>query len=265
MGEKTHPPRVIIIDGIIGAGKTVLATCLADELKSRGWEVCVILEPVKQWVGVGILQLFYSDPVRYGYSFQSFVYATRVMAIELAVRVNPHADFYILERSPVTDAIFMELQRGVIDPVEFKMYESWRQAWKTVLSLETAQVLFLRTSLETCMSRIALRNRDGEIRDGGVRDGGVRDGGVRDGETCDGALPATATGGVSIEYQKRLQRAHEAFFQRLHKEDFPLMPECPFASSALIEIGPELADANYCDKGAEQARVINTIIGMLGV
>lgn len=256
MGEKNPTcSRVIIIDGIIGAGKTVLATCLADELESRGWNVCVILEPVKQWVDVGILQLFYSDPVRYGYSFQSFVYATRIMAIELAVRMKPHADFYILERSPVTDAIFMELQRGVIDPVEFKMYESWRQALKTVLSLETAQVLFLRTSLETCMSRIALRNRDGEIRDGEIRDGGVRD----------GALPATATGGVSIEYQRRLQRAHEAFFQRLHKEDFPLMPECPFAPSALIEIGPELADANYCDKGAEQARVINTIIDMLDV
>jgi len=245
MGE---PPRVIIIDGIIGAGKTVLANGLAGELKARGCDVCVILEPVKQWVDVGILQLFYSDPVRYGYSFQSFVYATRVMAIELAVRANPHAEFYILERSPVTDAIFMELQRGIIDPVEFKMYESWRQTWKTVLSLETAQVLFLRTSLETCMSRIALRNRDGEIRNS---------------EPREGALPATATGGVSIEYQMRLQRAHEAFFRGLHKEDFPLMPECPFAHSALIEVGPELADANFCDKGAEQTRVINTILDML--
>jgi hypothetical protein len=29
------------------------------------------------------------------------------------------------------------------------------------------------------------------------------------------------------------------------------------------EVGPELADANFCDSGAEQARVINTIIDML--
>lgn len=247
---------IVIIEGEIGAGKTELTKAIAAELEARGLNVCVVLEPVDKWKEVGALQMFYADPARHAYGFQTYVYATRIMAIDAAVKSNPTADVYILERSPATDLIFMELQRDVADPVEMRMYETWCDSWrlKLPIDLAAARVLYLKTSLGHCMSRVAQRHRDGEIRE------------EKDASASSAApKPASATGGVSIEYQARLRRAHEAFLQGLHADEFPLMPKIPFARSAVIEIEPALADGNFRDEGAERTRIIAAIVGKIGL
>lgn len=241
---------VYIVEGEIAAGKTELTKAIAAELRERGLRVCLVLEPVDRWKEIGVLQKFYADPGRHGYGFQTYVYATRVLGIAEAVEADPEADVYLLERSPATDQIFMELQRDLVDPVEMAMYYTWCSSFRRALPLDLAKarVLYLKTSLENCMDRLARRCRAGEVAD----------------KTTAVKHDGSATGGVSIEYQARLRRAHEAFFFDAHSAEFPHMPKSPFPRNSVIEIGPELADGNFRDAGAEREGIVKTIVRKMG-
>jgi len=239
--------KVFIIEGEIAAGKTELAKALAEELRRRGLKVALVLEPVERWRKIGILSKFYGAPGRHGYGFQTYVFATRVLEITAAVAAEPDADVYLLERSPATDMIFMELQRELVDPVEMEMYATWCESFRLMLpiDLSKAKVLYLKTSLGSCMSRLAERRREGEVAEIGKSD-------------------ASATGGVSVEYQARLRRAHEAFFQGLHPAEFPGLPASPFPLESVVEIEPALADGDFRDAGPDRDRIVAAIVRKMG-
>lgn len=233
----TNPrARLIIVDGIIGAGKTELCRALAASLRSSGLVVSLALEPVDRWSEVGILEAFYADRARYGYSFQTFAFATRIKAIADAVRATPAADVYILERSPATDRIFMELQRGLVPPVEMAMYAEWCAAYESMLpiDLSKATVIFLKPQVETCMARQLARARSGES--------------------------------ASMEaYQRVLQRAHEAFFLGDHADEFPHMCASPFPRSSVVVLGAHLADLDFKNEGAEKETVVWAARKLIGL
>lgn len=256
--ERPRNPRarVYVIEGEIAAGKTELARALAANLRARGLSVCLVLEPVEAWRAAGILQKFYADPGRHGYGFQTFVFSTRVAAIANAVALQPEADVYLLERSPATDAVFMELQRGLVDPAEMTMYGQWCDMYRRLLPIDlaSARVLYLRTSLDSCMARLAQRGREGEVAHKPGSEGGAA--------SHDGS----ATGGVSIEYQQRLRRAHEAFLLggAGGSPEFPLMPLSPFGRDAVIEIGPEIADDDF-RMAAGRPGVVDAIVSLMGL
>jgi len=237
--------KIFVVEGAIAAGKSMLITRIAAELTSRGLNVCVIAEPVETWNECGALQRFYADPIAGAYKFQTFAYSTRIMSIHTAVTANPSADVYLLERSPASDQIFMELQRDDLDPVDMVMYASWCDSFNLMLpfDLTRAKVLLLDTSLECCMARLAVRNRKGEIVD------------ASDGDTG---------GGVSSQYQKRLIRAYDSFFRVGRTVEFPLMPASPFAQENIINVEPELANKNFRDDGRECDAVIRKIIIKMG-
>lgn len=237
--------KILIVEGEIGAGKTELIKSLAAAFAERGVRACSVLEPVGLWGDIGILQKFYENPGRHAYGFQTLVFATRIMAIVDAVEANPTADVYLLERSPATDPVFMHIQEGV-ESVEMEMYKTWCQAWQRMvpLDLSGAQILYLKTSLDACMARVTERRRHGEAAPVGA------------------AL--ADSGGVSFEYQARLRRAHEAYLQGYHSEEFPQMPRCPYTRSAIIEIGPEIADTNFRNPGPERTRAVDHIFQVCG-
>ncbi len=237
-----HKANFFLVEGEIGAGKTELATALAAKLRENGASVCLILEPVGEWKRVGILQQFYGNPARFGYSFQTYVFATRILAIVNAIAAHPDADTYILERSPLTDIIFMELQRDILLPLEMEMYKTWCESWRTFcpVDFDRAYVIYLQTDLETCMARVSSRAREGELVVAEVK-------------------TATAAGGVSIEYQALLRRAHQAYFLGRGREAFPHMPPCPI-QTAIIEVSPQLANGNFRDPGPERDAILGTIM-----
>lgn len=85
----------VCIDGPISAGKSTLVAAVRDGLRAKGVPVAVAAEPVKQWVGCGILTKFYeavNRPLAEGevdetaYGFQTFAFVTRVAAIAAARR-----------------------------------------------------------------------------------------------------------------------------------------------------------------------------------
>jgi deoxyadenosine/deoxycytidine kinase len=243
---------VYTVEGEIAAGKTELTKAIAEALQERGLSVCLVPEPVDSWRELGILQKFYADPGRHGYGFQTYVFATRVLGIAAAVAAYPHADVYLLERSPATDGIFMETLVGMIDPIETRMYRTWCAAYELILPIDLAKarVLYLKPTLARCMARLSRRGREGEV---GAEAAGATV--ARDG---------SATGGVSLEYQERLRRAHEAFFQGRHPGEFPRLPASPFPRESVIEIGAELADGNFRDPSPERDRIVAAVLARMG-
>lgn len=246
--EHKRQVQTYLIEGEIGAGKTELAKALAERLTALGRTVCLILEPVAEWKRVGILRDFYSDPVRFGYAFQTYVFATRILAIANAVASQPDADIYILERSPLTDIIFMELQRDILLPIEMEMYKTWCESWRPFCPIDftRAHVIYLRTDLQICMARVAARAREGEQK-------------VASAET----RKDTAVGGVSIEYQERLRAAHLAYFLGWGLEQFPHMPKCPTTSSP-IQIAADDANGNFRDPGPEREAILDRVLTAMG-
>jgi deoxyadenosine/deoxycytidine kinase len=256
--------RVFIIEGEIAAGKTELTKAIGAELRSRGLKVVLVFEPVHKWREVGVLRKFYDDPSRWGYGFQTYVFATRVLEIVQAVTAEPDADIYLLERSPATDMIFMYAQRSLVDPVEMQMYATWCDAFLLMLPIDlpSAKVLYLQTSLKQCMERLASRAREEEIREKQLAaSGGVTIEDLPTGPVSDG----TSVGGVSIEYQRHLRALHEAFLLGHGVENFPQLSKSPFPRSSVILIDPDLADLDWRKNSESEARVVAAIVDKMGI
>lgn len=164
-------PRWYIIEGNIGCGKSTLI----QRLKQEEQEYEVIDEPVEVWksitdssTGENVLGLFYKDPHRYAYLFQSIVFKTRMMALE-APQVKP---VRFSERSIRTDKhIFSAscFELGYMSVVEKKAYDMWyrwlEQKLSSAASAAAQQptgIIYLRVSPEDCLKRIHIRDRNEE-------------------------------------------------------------------------------------------------------
>lgn len=159
--------RVIVLAGNIGVGKSTLLSRLVSEGSKQGRKTVVIPEPVDLWNELGILAMFYNDPKRYGYAFQTLALSSRIDSTWRAIAENPDADEFIIERGPPFDQLFMHLLRGVVSPLETAMYETWCNVYRQVLPFDQGdvRVLMICPSIDVCMERVARRARDGEIVD----------------------------------------------------------------------------------------------------
>jgi len=266
------PALVVLFEGVIAAGKTEMVRALVAEINRRrdvaraqgslsAPSAVAIFEPVPKWERIGILANFYADPRRYGYSFQTYVYITQIQEIQEAVaRVDPAAianTVFVLERSPISDEIFMELQRGVVSDTEMDMYESWRRTFEPLIPLDlaTARVYYLNPSLDVCQKRLAARNRMGELPT------------VESTPTAESTQIDKPAAGVSLEYQARLQRAHEALLWGKYGDEFPQLVARvpPYPRSSVVEIPENIANLNFRDPGPVQDRIISGIIAELGL
>jgi deoxyadenosine/deoxycytidine kinase len=157
--------KVIVLEGIIGAGKTTLFNYLVDYWTGIGLSVVGIKEPVELWKSTGILEAFYKDPKRMAYTFQTFVNITRIKAIKEAYNSRKNVDIYLLERSVYTDRyLFVDLLKdnGTMNNMEITLYEEWWDMWKHILPFIPSQFVYLDSDISTCMTRVKERNRGGE-------------------------------------------------------------------------------------------------------
>ena len=248
-----QPPVIVSIDGPIAAGKSVLAVQLGKYAQRLGLNVITVLEPVEAWgdnsihgpvvPGAdrpqgGFLQMFYSNPERWAFTFQMFVLNTRVQAIENAFKAaKGPVDLVILERTPMTDPIFMYLQKDRISPVEFEAYKSCCESYTRILpfAIEDIKVLLVQPSVKVCMERLAHRDRLGE------------------------------SSGVPIEYQRALIQAHNDYFLDTESDmkRNGLKSRVPFSS--VIVLDSTIADKNFKDDSPECAKILEDIMRSLGV
>lgn len=189
-------PVVIAVEGLIGAGKSTLIQEVLLPALSKKHRVKIIREPVEGWVASGLLQRFYGDQKRWSYTFQTKAFfdriteARRVMSERSMVPENEQADVILMERSPLSDQIFMRTLReeGAVDELEMSMYQDWCYLWHTFMPFTISLFLYVRTDLDQCMTRLHTRSREGEA-------------------------------GVSCDYQARLLQEHEAEFRRPMTKD----------------------------------------------
>jgi len=82
---KPQKKRITLcVEGNISVGKTTFLQRIANETLELRDLVEIVPEPIDKWQNVGpdhfnILDAFYAEPERYAYTFQNYVFVTRVM------------------------------------------------------------------------------------------------------------------------------------------------------------------------------------------
>ncbi|CAN8235392.1 unnamed protein product [Cochlearia groenlandica] len=175
------------VEGNISVGKSTFLQRIANETIELRDLVEIVPEPVDKWQDVGpdhfnILDAFYSEPQRYAYTFQNYVFVTRLMQEkESASGIKP---LRLMERSVFSDR--MVFVRAVheakwMNEMEISIYDSWFDPVVSSLpGLVPDGFIYLRASPDTCHKRMMLRKRAEE-------------------------------GGVSLKYLQDLHEKHESW------------------------------------------------------
>ena len=159
--------NMVSIDGNIGSGKSTLMGEL--ELYFSGNKNIVFLkEPTEDWKcitdenGITILEKFYENPTKYGFSFQIMAYISRLNIMKEERKKNPSAIF-ITERSLFTDKLVfakMLFDSGNIELINYRIYLQWFNTFAD--DFPVSKVIYVNTEPEICHQRILKRSRTGE-------------------------------------------------------------------------------------------------------
>lgn len=147
---------MIVLAGMIGAGKTTYTQALAEHLGTEPFYESVEDNP--------ILDKFYDDPKRWAFSLQIFFLNKRFKAIKQALT----DDNNVLDRSIYEDALFtyVNVEQGNIEKSNFKIYlELLENMMEELNSLEKKApdlLIYLDGSFETILAHIKKRNREYE-------------------------------------------------------------------------------------------------------
>jgi deoxyadenosine/deoxycytidine kinase len=165
--SKFQTVNLISIDGNIGSGKSTLMGEL-EIIFHDNKNIVFLKEPTKDWENITdenditILQKFYENPSKYGFSFQIMAYISRLKIMKEEFAKNPNAIF-ITERSLFTDKFVfakMLFDSGNIELVNYKIYLEWFNTFAD--EFPVSKVIYVNTDPEICHQRIEKRSRTGE-------------------------------------------------------------------------------------------------------
>ena len=154
--------QMILLEGNIGAGKTTVGTTLA-----ASGEFGFIEEPTAAWregYAANMLELFYDDPHRWAFTFQTCAFVTRARTWKEMLALNDHSRI-VLERSIYCDRyIFAENCRrtGLMSSAEYQLYCGLWDFLVADYSVQPDLVMYLRTPADVCLERIKARDRSEE-------------------------------------------------------------------------------------------------------
>lgn len=150
--------KLIFVEGNIGAGKTTLMKFFA-----KFDNVEVIYEPLDQWSdlnGSNLLQLMYSEPNKWAFSFQNYVLLTY-----LKIHFKPTTKLRIIERSIYSARnCFMEnlFQKKAIKKEQYDIMQEWYNFIEQNFNLAPDLIIYLNTNPENAFYRCVNRNRTEE-------------------------------------------------------------------------------------------------------
>ena len=144
--------RFIVIEGLIGVGKTSLC-----KLVEREWGARLVLEPVEH---NPFLASFYDDPVRFAFPAQMFYLASRYAQQESLVQGDLFADLVVSDYVWEKDRLFAE---QTLAAEELELYGRFMRLLAGRVAAPDF-VLFLDAPTDVVMSRIARRAITSEQR-----------------------------------------------------------------------------------------------------
>lgn len=158
-----------VIEGNIGSGKSTLCRMLEEENQ----KIEVIPEPVDAWKscvdnvsGKNLLQSYYEDQHRWGFTFQLYGLLTRME--DIMKEMNEGKELRFVERSIYSyKHVFARslYEAGKMNPLEWKMYENWFE-WLSQEKFGTLHqakgYIYLRANCKTSYDRMVKRERSEE-------------------------------------------------------------------------------------------------------
>jgi len=161
-----HPKVTLSVEGNISAGKTTFLQILKDSGMDKSLHV--VPEPVEKWQNVGgshvnLLLQFYEDPQRFAYTFQNYVFLTRMVQERESYSASMCR---LLERSIFSDRmVFVRAVHNLkfLSDTELAVYDSWFDpVLKTLPTLVPNGFIYLRANPDTCFRRMQKRSRNEE-------------------------------------------------------------------------------------------------------
>lgn len=147
---------VIVLAGMIAAGKSTVSARLAKELKTE-----LMIEPVDQ---NPILPLYYNNKEKYAFLLQIFFLNERFKLIKKALKNNKN----VLDRSIYEDELFtrINLMEGNISQVEYDVYadllDNMLEEIEDMPKKSPDLLVYLDISFEKFLENLAKRGRDFE-------------------------------------------------------------------------------------------------------
>ena len=159
--EKIKTKKIYALEGNIGAGKTTILKLIAKNFK----DVEFVEEPVKEWQNLGgmnLLDSFYSNPQRWGFSFEFYSMLTKIQALLKAADTDK--PIIVIERSILSNKVFMDLSNelGKLDKMEYCMLMNTYDFYLQHIYPQLSGIIYLDTPVDECIKRITKRNRGEE-------------------------------------------------------------------------------------------------------
>lgn len=173
-------PCMIIIEGLIGVGKSTLTNKLGKALNFD-----IMKEPVQE---NPYLEDYYKDPKRYALEMQFWLMSRRFQMHQEAIEtIWSKGRGVIMDRSIYGDAVFAQqnVDDGNIDKKGYENYIKMRDVMFRFL-MTPQLTLYLKASPEKCQERISFRDRN-----------------------CEQTIPTTYLKGLSKHYEKLLVELRE--------------------------------------------------------
>lgn len=150
--------RVVVVDGLIGVGKTTVL----ETLQARGHTV--LFEPVGRWAH--FLRLFYAAQARWSFTLQMQILLDLTEALEAQLQGATGDGTVFVERCAESAEVFVRMaeRSGKLTPEESALYRRFAARFGRGCRATGRVVVYLTAPAQTCLDRVRARGRKGEER-----------------------------------------------------------------------------------------------------